>query len=68
MVRFLVGFMVHYGTNPTNTSLQEVRDTLSTGEWSNDIPRICAPANGLILEKIEYGDDVEFNWMVRVFM
>ena len=67
MVRFLVGLMVHYGTNPTNTSLQQVQNILSTGEWSSDIPRKCAPANGLILEKIEYGEDIKFNWMVRAF-
>ncbi len=63
MVRFLVGFIVFYGTNSKTTSLQQVHDILSKGEW-DDVPRICAPAYGLILEQIEYGNDLEFNWIV----
>ena len=69
MVRFLVGTIVQYGTNDEK-SLQEVHHALSFGEWrstnnSTSNVRLCAPANGLVLDHIDYGDKWRFTWMVN---
>ena len=69
MVRFLVGTIISYGTND-DRPLQEVVDALTLGEWkvndNNDVstyPRLCAPANGLVLDHIDYGNKWVFSWI-----
>ncbi len=77
MVRFLVGTIVLYGTDD-NRQLQELSDALTLGEWkvnhqknnnSNKTvatnTRLCAPANGLVLDNIDYGDKWKFNWIIN---
>ena len=67
MVRFLVGTIVQYGTNE-DRSLQVVKDALSYGAWhcsddDSSYPRLCAPANGLLLKHIDYGNEWKFDWI-----
>ena len=36
----------------------------SSSPSSSSYPRLCAPANGLVLEDINYGDKLTFNWII----
>jgi tRNA pseudouridine(38-40) synthase len=70
MMRFIVGTLVEYGIKE-KLSLQEVSNALSTGEWGGVVddapscPRTCAPANGLVLDNIDYGDKWDFDWIAE---
>ena len=71
MVRFLVGTIVQYGTKP-DIPLRVIRQALKGNEYhsvstTSDDPksntRFCAPPNGLILDKIDYGEGWSFDWI-----
>jgi tRNA pseudouridine(38-40) synthase len=67
MVRLLVGAIVAVGLD--KLELQDISHALETGSW--DVPSdpggrrkqfTCAPARGLVLQHVDYGDSVEFDW------
>jgi tRNA pseudouridine38-40 synthase len=67
MVRFLVGACVAVGNRKMEVT--DVQRALATGNW--DIPDDkegrrkqfeCAPAHGLVLRHVDYGDDISFHW------
>lgn len=72
MVRFIVGTIVAAGLH--RISEDEVKSALENGSWcssyeyngnicnnkSNNI--FCAPSHGLVLDKVYYSDEFQFNW------
>jgi tRNA pseudouridine38-40 synthase len=67
MVRFIVGSCVAVGSH--TLTLDDIRRALETGTW--DIPNDqngrrkefeCAPAHGLVLRHVNYGDYISFDW------
>ena len=67
MVRFLVGAIVQYATTE-RISLEDVKNALATGRWNinddeHELPRFCAPPNGLSLKSVHYGAEWMFDWM-----
>ena len=67
MVRFLVGALVAVGHG--TLELDDIERAIETGSW--DIPDDpggrrkqfeCAPAHGLMLTHVEYGDRIAFDW------
>jgi len=67
MVRFLVGTIVQYATTE-RISLEDVKNALATGRWNmnhdeHELPRFCAPPNGLSLKCVHYDMEWMFDWM-----
>jgi tRNA pseudouridine38-40 synthase len=67
MVRFLVGSLVAIGHG--TLQLEDIERAIETGSW--DIPGDpggrrkqfeCAPAHGLMLTHVDYGDRIAFDW------
>ena len=67
MVRFLVGSLVAVGCGKLD--IIDIERAIETGNW--EIPGDaggkrrqfeCAPAHGLTLTHIDYGDDISFDW------
>ncbi|KAG7374341.1 tRNA pseudouridine synthase A [Nitzschia inconspicua] len=67
MVRMLVGAIVAVGLN--HLDLSDLSRALELGSW--DIPNneqgrrkhfMCAPAHALVLQRVEYGDAITFDW------
>jgi hypothetical protein len=45
-----------------NSPASQVSIALETGEWSQKVRRICAPARGLTLMDVYYPLDHVFDW------
>jgi tRNA pseudouridine38-40 synthase len=67
MVRLMVGAMVAVGRDKLKA--EDIAIALETGKW--DIPNdgegrrhqfTCAPAHGLVLHHVDYGEDIQFDW------
>jgi len=67
MVRFLVGSLVAVGDG--KLAVEDIERAIETGSW--EIPGDpggrrkqfeCAPAHGLTLTHVDYGDDIAFDW------
>jgi tRNA pseudouridine38-40 synthase len=67
MVRFIVGSLVAVGYGKLD--LEDIERAIATGSW--DIPDDpsgrrkqfeCAPAHGLTLTHVDYGDSISFDW------
>jgi tRNA pseudouridine38-40 synthase len=67
MVRFIVGSLVAIGNG--KLELDDIQRAIDTGSWDIiDDPSDrrkqfeCAPAHGLVLTHVDYGDEVFFDW------
>ena len=67
MVRLIVGALVAVGHD--RLQVEDIAAALETGKWdiANDAEGrrhqfTCAPAQGLVLHHVDYGDDVLFEW------
>ena len=67
MVRFIVGSLVAIGNG--KLELDDIQRAIDTGSWDIiDDPSDrrkqfeCAPAHGLVLTQVDYGDEVFFDW------
>jgi len=72
MCRYLVGVIVSVGIH--KIPLEEVEFALQNGRWDDDDDDStsnnninnkieCAPPHGLFLHHVDYGDEVELNWL-----
>ena len=65
MVRFLVGTIVDFGAGGKGVTLESVSQILDGKEkypFENPITT-CAPAKGLVLQKVEYPKECLFQWI-----
>lgn len=68
MIRNIVGTIVAVGCG--HVELDDIRVALERGQWEGNADgsysigqRICAPARGLTLSKVNYPEDVGFEWL-----
>lgn len=63
MVRFMVGSMVAAGLGKITT--KDVANALYEKEWDETAKKyiMCAPAHGLMLRDVNYGESKKFDWI-----
>lgn len=62
MVRFIVGTVIAAGLGKINT--EDVSRAIRSGVWDEDARKyiMCAPAHGLVLKDVDYGNDFKMSW------
>jgi len=63
MVRFIVGALVAVGFG--KLKIHDVNQALKSGKRNENVSRhvVCAPPHGLTLVDVQYGNDVQFQWI-----